>query len=298
MARTFQKKAETPAVLVQKLIAQGLHVADRASAQRVVEFVGHYRLKGYWFHLIDPATRQFPPGTTFEALYARYDFDRALRRLVMDHLERIEVAIRTVMSNFLSLKYGPHWFLNLGIFKSSETWSVGSMLQKIEQEIGRAKKRLFVESFYNHYDDPHLPPSWAVVECVTFGMWSQTFGILRDPQDKKAIASKFGLDTEVFGSWARALTVLRNIAAHHDRLLRRNFHVMPVGCKSKKIKFPSANTLYAQATVMHVLLDAMGDGADFKQALNTLFTGHSSGGAYKLELGFPATWPSGQHAGW
>lgn len=126
MAQTFRKKAETPAALVQKLIDQGLDVPDRARAQRVLEFVGHYRLKGYWYHLVDPTTRQFPRGTSFEALYARYDFDRLLRRLVVEFLERVEVAVRTVMSNFLSLKYGSHWFLNLGLFKSTETWSLGS----------------------------------------------------------------------------------------------------------------------------------------------------------------------------
>lgn len=64
---TFSKKAETPTALVAKLIAQGLTIPDKALALQYITYVGHYRLKGYWFHLTDPATKKFKLGGTRHA---------------------------------------------------------------------------------------------------------------------------------------------------------------------------------------------------------------------------------------
>lgn len=94
--------------LLQKLVDQNLIVTDRVLAERYITFVGHYRLKGYWFHLIDPATKQFKPGTTFDIIQQRYEFDREIRAIILEAIERLEVAIRSSLCNFLSLKHSPH----------------------------------------------------------------------------------------------------------------------------------------------------------------------------------------------
>jgi len=102
---TFAKKAKAPQALLDKLIAQNLVVPDSALALRYITYVGHYRLKGYWFHLTDPATKQFKPGTTFEVIKTRYEFDREIRALILEAVERLEVAVRNTICNHLSLKH-------------------------------------------------------------------------------------------------------------------------------------------------------------------------------------------------
>ena len=51
----------------------------------------------------------FKTGTTWDMIYNLYVFDRKLRLLVFDAIERLEVAIRTQIIYQLSHKYGSHW---------------------------------------------------------------------------------------------------------------------------------------------------------------------------------------------
>lgn len=287
----FSKKASTPEQLLAKLEAQGLMVsaADRPQALVYLRCVGGYRLKGYWFHVVDPATKRFPPAYTFDQIVQRCEFDRHLRAATIAAIDRLEVAIRTVMANYLSQAHSPHWFLDARIFKPTASWGMGRFIKKIEDEVGRAQGKRFVGHYLNHYDDPYLPPSWVITECVTFGLWSHAFGILRNPADKKAISKKFGVDqTEVFSSWIHVLTVVRNIAAHHGQLLRVRLGVAPANYKAQQIRFADPKSFFAAATVIQYLLRQTGLPHQWKTDLEAIFSAHPS--VPIAELGFPALW--------
>lgn len=170
------------------------------------------------------------------------------------------------------------------------------MLAKIEQQVGRSHEKKFIKAYYQNYDDPYLPPSWAMAECVTLGTWSRTYKILRDQTDKKQIAAKFGVpEVEVFESWIHTLTVLRNMAAHHDRFLNTKLNVSPSNHTKKNIKFSDNKSVYAGLTVVNVLLEAIGFGGPFKQAILSLKSNYGMG--MFQELGFPSNWPTSA-AGW
>lgn len=68
---------------------------------------------------------QFKDGTEFKQIVNLYSFDRELRLLIMDAIERVEVAIRATLNNVMANKYqtddicsGSHWYLNKSLFKS------------------------------------------------------------------------------------------------------------------------------------------------------------------------------------
>jgi abortive infection bacteriophage resistance protein len=252
----FTKAAATPEQLLAKLQARGLTVGNTVQALAYLRFVGGYRLKGYWFHAVDPVTKCFPAGYTFEHLVQRCELDRELRAATITAIDRLEVAIRTAMANYLSLAHGPHWFLDARIFKPNKRWGIGRFIKKIEDEVDRSKGKLFVEHYLDRYDDPYLPPSWVITECVSFGLWSHTFAILRAPNDRRAVAKKFGVDqADVFESWIHALTVVRNIAAHHGQLLRVRLGVSPMSYKTRGIRFAQQKSFFSAATVIQYLLN-------------------------------------------
>lgn len=282
--------------MLAKLIEQRLEVADPKLAEKYITFIGHYRLKGYWFQFIDPVTKEFRGGTTFEMIQDRYEFDREIRALILEAVERLEVAIRSSLCNFLCLKYTPHWYLDTSLFKPGRKFGVGQMLSKIEGEVARSKDKRFIKAYYDNYDDPYLPPSWAMSECVTLGIWSKTYQMLRDASDKKSISAKFGVtQVEVFESWLHTVTVLRNMAAHHDRFLGQKLAVSPTNFKAKSIIFSDNKSVYAALTVIHVLLDAIGFNKTFRQRLVDLQAQYGMG--LMQELGFPNNWPTGV-VGW
>nr|WP_182263112.1 Abi family protein [Rhodococcus sp. UFZ-B548] len=85
------------------LQSRGMTISDTTAAERWLHSIGYYRLSGYWYpHRIrnQPAGStpviedHFTPGTSFEQILDLYEFDRKLKLLVLDAIERIEVAMR------------------------------------------------------------------------------------------------------------------------------------------------------------------------------------------------------------
>ncbi len=73
--------------------------------------VNFYRLSAYWYPFKRPAAdgaapSALVPGTRFESVVVVYEFDRKLRLLVLDGLERVEVSIRTAVTYHLGMTYG------------------------------------------------------------------------------------------------------------------------------------------------------------------------------------------------
>lgn len=295
-AVVFGKAALSPQALLARLKSRGLVTADEDLAIKYISCVGHYRLKGYWYQLIDGTSGDFLPNISFEQIINRYECDREIRAVILESVERLEVAVRTTICNHLSLKYSPHWYLNLQVFLPTKSFGMGQMLSRIEQEVARSNQKEFIAAYYVNYGDPYLPPGWAMSECVTLGMWSRTFSILRDPLDKKAISTKFGItQVEVFASWLHTLTVLRNMAAHHDRFLGCKLGVSPTNLKKKNIRFADNKSVYAALTMIHVLLDAIGFNGTFKQRLMDIEIKYGCG--MFRTLGFPHDWKTSA-AGW
>jgi len=106
---------------LELLVKQGLLVKNPKRVLHYLRFIGYHRLSGYFrtFQLQNTSEHIFKKGTTFDSIISLYIFDRKLRLLVMDAVERIEVAVRTTISSTMCEKYGPHWYLKPMLFKSS-----------------------------------------------------------------------------------------------------------------------------------------------------------------------------------
>jgi abortive infection bacteriophage resistance protein len=91
----FSKPAESLSALYAKMAARGLGVSTPADLQTALENIGYYRLGGYAYPFLIPPDREvFKSGTTWEQIARIYEFDRELRLLVSDAVERIEVGLR------------------------------------------------------------------------------------------------------------------------------------------------------------------------------------------------------------
>jgi len=96
----YQKHALSFTEQADRLLARGL-VADRSELIDRLASVNYYRLSAYWytFRIEGDPDERLIPGTTLATVWKRYVFDRQLRLLVMDAIERVEVAIRTQIVN-------------------------------------------------------------------------------------------------------------------------------------------------------------------------------------------------------
>ncbi len=105
-------------------------INDRERVKHKLESINYYRLSGYMIPYRKMVggviTDDFRNGITWEKVYSLYLFDRKLRLLVFDAIERIEIAIRAQLVYQLSHKYGSNWQDKAAIFKPPYTRSLKS----------------------------------------------------------------------------------------------------------------------------------------------------------------------------
>lgn len=274
-----------------KLTTRGLAIPDPVSAEHYLKHIGYYRLTGYGLSFFDRASGRYDAGRSFQDLLDHYIFDRELRVMVMDEIERIEIAVRSIIVNELSLKHGPHWHLNHKLFiPKKDALQFGELLRKVEAETGRSKER-FIFHYRNKYSDPYLPPAWMAAECLSFGIWSRIYAVLARA-DRLPIARAFGLHEDEMQSFVHSLTVVRNVCAHHARLFDRTFSHRPTTTWKLNGVYPTLtqDSFYARAALIHVFLNVILPVNHWPQKLVACFRKHP--GVNPSVMGFPTGWES------
>lgn len=282
--QTYCKPALTLDEQIDLLTSRGLIIPDRDKARHYLRYIGYYRLSGYFltFQQNSPEVKPhtFKEGITFRDILDIYILDRELRLLVMDAIERIEVAFRACISNTMSENHGPHWFMDpchfVPRFKHAE------LLDKIKRETCHAshaagsepknhpRRELFIQHYYETYCHPELPPSWMVVEVMSLGTLSTIFASLISRDMQKEICRSFRINHLVMESWLHTLTYLRNLCAHHARLWNRQFSIKPLVMRAYEQQLRRNHTFCAQAAMLYVLMYIIADGSKWQHRLADL----------------------------
>jgi abortive infection bacteriophage resistance protein len=224
----FRKPASSLSQQIDTLKSRGLIIPDEAQARHYLRNISYFRLSAYARSFYQPGLleHQFLPDTTFKDVLERYVFDRELRLLLLDAIERLEVALRAQLANTLAEHHGPHGYLNADIFDSryNHAW----LLEKLDKAFaGREAEKFLVHYRHKYTEAPKQPPIWMAVELLTFKEVSILFEKLKLPLDTKKIEQHFGWKMPVLRSWFRSLSDLRNICAHHGRVWNREFGSRP-----------------------------------------------------------------------
>jgi abortive infection bacteriophage resistance protein len=207
---------------VALLQERGLIVADPATAADFLSHVNYYRFSGYCL-AFEQARHQFHRGVTFEQIQAAYEFDRALRDLVTEALEIVELDLRTAIADRLSRQYGPFGHTDPGHFFKRfdhEDWT-----DKMHRETERSREP-FVQHFKATYRQFPDLPIWMAAEIMSFGLLSRMFkGMMR--VDQKSVSSRYGRQPTDMASWVHHVVYVRNLCAHHSRLWDRIWSIKP-----------------------------------------------------------------------
>ncbi|NJK28886.1 MAG: Abi family protein [Acaryochloris sp. SU_5_25] len=288
---TFSKPALTIEQQVNLLASRGLKIENREAASHYLKFIGYYRLSAYCvpFQCNEKNTsrHRFKPDTSFKQILELYIFDRKLRLLVMDAIERIEVAIKAAISNVVSINHGSHWFLRQEFFAIK--FNHASFLEKVKKDISTNQAEIFIQYYKNNYSDPELPPSWMVFEMLSLGTVSRIYKFLKT-ELKKEIASLFSVHYKILESWLHTLTYLRNLCAHHSRLWNRIFTIKPKILKECKAHIPQGDSFFAQAFIVASLLREISRDSHWEERLEHLLKEYSEIDASRM--GFPKNWKS------
>lgn len=234
---------------IDQLESRELAVGDRVNAGLLLTRVGYYRLTGYLYPFrvsssppdrddahTGRASNVYRSGTSVEHAAALIEFDRELRLLVLEAVERIELALRMRVAYTLG-RVSAFAHEEVSTFVSSFT-TTGQLdgdgnpiLSKHALWLERVKQRRdgsdesFVSHFREKYDD--RMPIWALIEILELGHVSRLYGGLRNDLATE-IATAFGAPSKRhMVSWIATVNYVRNVAAHHGRLFNKKLVQVP-----------------------------------------------------------------------
>jgi len=285
----YQKPALSVEQQIKLLQQRGLLIPNLEFAKQCLQTVSYYRLSVYC-RPYQNHEHKFNSGTSFNLIWDLYSFDKELRILILDAIERIEVAFRTAISNTMSIRYGQLWYLNKQLFKDINLAKSKFHINLIKnvQDICRNPKEDFLQHFYTKYNDKY-PPSWMITECLSFGTLSLIFKNLKHMKDKNTIARVLGYHATIIESWIESLVFTRNVCAHHSRLWNRWFIYRPQLPRNlDKISAAAEHTIYEQIIIIQLLLKSIcGDHSWAKKLFDLLDKYYS---APKIVMGFSDNW--------
>ena len=289
MKRTFAKPATTYDQQVELLLQRGMQIKDRAAAAFYLQHINYYRLGAYWLPFeADHAGHRFQSGTRFEDVLNLYVFDRELRLLILDAVERVEVSVRAQWAYQMAHAHGPHAHLDVTLARKAHHWQ--GNLDKMTKEIERSDEA-FIVHLRRTYAEA-LPPVWAVCEVTSLGLLSRWYSNLKPGGTRRAIARVYGLDDGLLESWLHHLAYIRNTCAHHSRLWNRDFTITPESPRSKPAmlagEFQSrSRKLYNTLIMLLHFMDVISPSHHWRQRLKTLIAEHNVPIA---SMGFPQGW--------
>lgn len=295
------------------LLRRGMVIENPAHAEELLSKVGYYRLSAYWYPFRSPGvgalSDQFIHGTTFDQVLALYEMDRRLKLLVLEAIERVEIAMRVQVGHTLG-KRDPHAHLNPQHLDAKFTRSSGnsqSTYEKWLERVWNAQNRSseeFVQHFRNNYGD--RLPIWVVTEIMDFGLLSYLYSGAKQ-NDRDTIARKFSvLDVHGRGNgtalvnWMTVLNYLRNVCAHHSRLWNRNMtiqvatkHLTSVDLLRHMQKSDPGAThrVYAGLCILGFLVRQVAPEMPWCSELRKLLNaGLNAAKRSAAEMGFPSGW--------
>ncbi len=276
---------------LELLLSRGLDISDRERAAHYLYHLNYYRLSGYMLPFQEEAGHQFKAGTSFEQVLNLYLFDRKLRLLLMDAIERIEVSIRTQWAYHLSHQYGSHAHLDKNLFQNTNKYD--RCIRTLEQEYKRSHET-FIEHYRKTYDEPAMPPLWVVCEIMSLGHLSTFYQNLKQPQDRNLIANEYNFDEKILTSFLHHLSHVRNLCAHHSRIWNRRFTItvrLPKkkpACLQPFFNRQAPRNIYNTLVLMRYMMTIVCPGSKWETRLTELLKEHNE--VNLTVMGFPDGW--------
>lgn len=237
MKQLFTKTFYSPQQHIVLLKNRGLLIADEEKAARYIYNIGYFRLSAYFYPLLKFPKEQhlYKPGATFVQALNMYRFDRKLRLLLFNEIEKIEVAIRSCITNAVSEYFNdlfwitnPAYFFNMQSFRYTQ--------DTIDAELKKSKED-FILHFRSAYTDDY-PPAWMIAEILPLGLLCRIYTNLKDNVLKSAtklfsvlLASKRPLITELADKLRLKYPLLPTISPCPTMRLEAIRSIIPISCR-------------------------------------------------------------------
>ncbi|MBC8580154.1 Abi family protein [Zhenhengia yiwuensis] len=259
--------------------------------RRLLTYTGYFRLSRYGKYLLS-YTSVLKTKPKQDLLFAVYDFDAELRKLLFSYCKKAEIQFKSHLSNAISLKVGDSLFyLDCTSYTpsrsekdSTKRTSNVKYFDKFIKTISENEKQLR----RNVHKYPELKeyrtggkrakkkiPSWAAFSYFEFGTITKLYSYLRG--DLRKVVLIYGYSKKNYGkevtkqmdTWLDAIRNLRNVCAHHNKLVGRTSSVVLMDKTDDSAILVSNTDLFSRIYAMKKVLKAE-DGEQLKKDLRKI----------------------------
>lgn len=218
-----------------------------------------------------------------------YRFDKKLRLLIFNEIEKIEVAVRSAIVNIgCSMTGNPFWMTDGSNFIDASKFR--HTMDLIDSEL-RHSREDFIVHFKQTYSDTY-PPAWILAEVLPFGFITNIYSNIKTTKIKKCIAQRFGLQVAPFESWLTIVTLTRNSCCHHARVWNKQNTIRPMipnRITGSWIALPTDTLrIYFDICIIKFFLNIISPQNDMKAKLDALLAAFPS--IDIAAMGFPLGW--------
>ena len=241
--------------LIEYLESKAVIINDKEKALKNIEKYSYYSIINGYKAVFKNKDNNYKDNTSFEEIFALYEFDKNIKAIFLKYILEIEVVIKSLMANTLAEEYGIENYLNFDNFDTNaDTELINDFIDKVENEIEDNYIKL---PAIKHYKDTYgFVPPFVLTKILTFGAISRYYSLLKQ-SDRQKISKYFKLSDKLLKQILINLTMVRNISAHSDRLFtyRNKYDISFKNIEKNYNRKENLCNLYMIIKSMKVLLD-------------------------------------------
>lgn len=229
------------------IIEKHLIIKDIDFAKQKLCDIGYFSLiDGYKAPFRDPMTRVYFPFTTFEDIFALYQFDSFLRELIFQHLCMIEKKMRNLISYAFCSSHGELQQEYLSPTNYNYIPKNKQGIHKLIRILDRlANSNTDYEYLIHQRKIYSNVPLWVLVNALTFGQLSKIYSFLPFQLQSSISRSFVHVNEKALEQFLRSLVLYRNVCAHNERLFSHKVYSdIPDTLLHKKLKIPQTGTQF------------------------------------------------------
>lgn len=241
--------------LIDYLISKNVIINNKDKALKNIEKYSYYSIVNGYKSVFKDNNNNYKENTSFEEIFALYEFDKNIKAIFLKYILEIEVIIKSLMANVVAEKYGVENYIKLENFDAFANKELEEdIILKIEKEINDNYVR---HPAIKHYKDKYnfIPP-FVLTKILTFGTTSRYYSLFKQ-SDRQKISKYFKLSDKLLKQILINLTMIRNISAHSDRLFsyRNKYDISFKNIEKSYNRKEYLCNLYMIIKSMKVLLD-------------------------------------------
>lgn len=293
-----------------RLMKKYVVFSKKIRMRRIINYTGYFRISRYGKYLLS-FTNILGAKPSQDLLFAVYDFDVKLRNLLFNYCKKAEIQFKSHLSNAVSIKE------NNSVFYVEKTFYTATKGEN-DKKKRKSNIRYFNDKFFknivkqeeelrknvNKY--PELKeyrtggqrakkkiPCWAAFSYYEFGTITNIYAYLRGDLRKAVIIYGYSKDrygketTKQIDTWLDAIRNLRNVCAHHNKLVGRTSSVVLLDSEDNPSLLVSNTDLFSRIYALKKVLNKE-DSNKLKKELKSIID-KAKFDIYQFNI-FPKNW--------